>query len=113
MSITRKELSKLLKETGYPVFRDQSPDEKDYPYIVYSFVGENDKRASGKVLNHMPLYQVSLFTKGIEEDFRPIKNLLSKNTVGFSSMRSIPANENDNLITNFFIYVRCIEDVEE
>lgn len=112
MSITRKQLSDLLKTTKYPVYRDRAANEEDYPYIVYSFINEDDKRASSKVIKHMPLYQISLFTTGTELDFRPIKNVLNDNLVGYSSLDSIRGDENDETVTNFFLNVRCIEDVE-
>lgn len=110
MSINLEKLRELLKATKYPVFRDKAPKNQEYPYIVYSFISEDAKMASGRVFKYMPLYQVSLFTTGTEKDFRPIMKVLDANQVTTSGVMSIVGDENDDTVTNFFIQVRTIED---
>ena len=110
MSINLEKLRELLKATKYPVFRDKAPNNQEYPYIVYSFISEITKMASGRVFKYMPLYQVSLFTTGTEKDFRPIMKVLDANQVTTSGVMSIVGDENDDTVTNFFIQVRTVED---
>ncbi|EOI57421.1 hypothetical protein [Enterococcus gilvus] len=110
MSINLEKLRELLKATKYPVFRDKAPKYQEYPYIVYSFISEDMKMASGRVFKYMPLYQVSLFTTGTEKEFRPIMKVLDVKQVTTSGVMSIVGDENDDTVTNFFIQVRTIED---
>ncbi|WP_315307482.1 hypothetical protein [Enterococcus devriesei] len=110
MSISLEKLRDILKSTIYPVFRDKAKKDQDYPYIVYSFISEDLKVASGRVFKYMPLYQISLFTTGTEKDFRPIMKALDENHVTTSGVMSIAGDENDDTVTNFFIQVRTVED---
>ncbi|EFQ70073.1 hypothetical protein [Enterococcus faecalis] len=67
---------KALLDSGYKVFRDQAPKNTPYPYLIYSYIGETQKWASNKFIVSKGLYQVSLFTKGIEQDLNPLKKAL-------------------------------------
>lgn len=111
MSIKLTELTSLLKTTKFPVFRDSAPERQLLPYIIYSYISEDHKRASGAIYRRLTLYQVSLFTKGNEKDFLTITKKLNENKIPFSPIVSIQGNENDDTVTNFFTRVRCIEDV--
>lgn len=112
MSIKLAELKSLLKATGIPTFRDLAPDRENLPYIIYSYISEDFKRASGSIYRRRILYQVSLFTKGTEEEFNIITKKLNENKVTFSPIMSIQGDQNDDTVNNFFTNVRCIEDVE-
>lgn len=112
MSTDLSKLRLLLKDTGYSVFRDKAPANTPYPYIVYSFVSEDIKRASSRPFKYLPLYQVSLFTTGTERDFKNILNKLNVNGIPTSSVMSIIGDENDDTVTNFFVNVRTVENVE-
>lgn len=110
MSINLEKLRELLNSTDYPLFRDKAPKNQKYPYVVYSFISEDSKVASGRVFKYMPLYQISLFTTGTEKDFRSIMKVLDENHVTTSGVMSIAGDENDDTVTNFFIQVRTVED---
>lgn len=110
MSINLEKLKEALKETGLPMYRDKAPKKQLYPYIIYSFISEDKKVASGRAFKYLPLYQISLFTKGTEKDFREIMRILDANNVTTSGVMSIAGDENDDTITNFFIQVRTVED---
>lgn len=110
MSIDLERLRQLLKSTNYPVFRDTAPKNQKYPYIVYSFVSETQKVASGRIFKYMPLYQISLFTTGTESDFRVISKAFDEKQVTISDVASIIGDENDDTVTNYYSYVRCIEN---
>ena len=97
MSISFEKLKSTLKDTGFPVFRDKAKKGTDYPYIVYSSVNKGRKKASGKVFRRLPYYQISFFTDGDELDLLPLE-------------KAMEADENDDTITNFFTYVRCVEN---
>lgn len=112
MSINFQQLRALLKSTGYEAYRGKAPTKAVYPYIVYSYISEDFKRASGSIYRRRLLYQVSLFTKGTEEEFNVITKKFNDNKVPFSPIMSIQGAENDDTITNFFTNVRCIENVE-
>ncbi|MCU7356810.1 hypothetical protein [Enterococcus dispar] len=112
MSTNLEKLRELLKATKYPVFRDKAPKKQEYPYIIYSFISEDTKVASGRIFKYMPLYQISLFTTGTEKDFRPIMKILDKNHVTTSGVMSLNGDENDDTVTNFFIQVRTVEDAK-
>ena len=111
MSINLQQLRTLLKATGLSVYRDKAPTKATHPFIVYSFISEGSKRASGSIYKRLPLYQVSLFTKGTEEEFNVITKKFNENKVPFSTVMSVQGDENDDTITNFFTNVRCVEDV--
>lgn len=101
----------LLKKTPFPVFRDKAPSNTAYPYIVYTYINQDYKRASGSIYRVFPKYQVSLFTTGVEDEFKAIRDALNERKVLFSPMNSIQGDENDETVTNFYITVGCVEDV--
>lgn len=113
MWISLSELLTIVKSLGMPVFRNKAKSKTDYPYFVYSFVDQKDKRASGQIFKTLPMYQLSFFTKGTEKDLVPLKNKFNEYRIPFKGFRSIPGDENDDTITNFYTYVRCVEDVAE
>lgn len=110
MSISFQDLRQALKSTKYQVFRDKAKKNTPYPYIVYSFISEEQKRASGRIYKSLPLYQVSLFTADTEMDIEPLKKSLDEAGFSFAPFMSIQGDENDDTITNFFTQVRCIND---
>lgn len=112
MSINFQQLRTLLKSTGLPVHKNKALTNSTYPFIVYSFISEDFKRASGSIYKRRLLYQVSLYTKGEETDFNVVTKVFNDNKVPFNSIMSIQGDENDDTVTNFFTNVRCIEDVE-
>lgn len=111
MSISFEKLKATLKGTGFPVFRDKAKKGTDYPYVVYSIVSKSRKIASGKVFKRLPYYQISFFTDGDELDLLPLEKALEAATIPFAPFASQQGDENDDTITNFYSYVRCIEDV--
>lgn len=110
MSINFEKLKATLKGTGYPVFRDKAKKGTDYSYIVYSIVSKGRKKASGKVFKRLPYYQISFFTDGDELDLLTLEKALEVANIPFSPFASQQGDENDDTITNFYTYVRCIED---
>ncbi|MGQ7075456.1 hypothetical protein ACUN90_29040 [Escherichia sp. SP-MK2] len=68
MQINFEQLRTLMKQSGLPVYRDEAPTTAKYPYVVYEFVNEQQKRASNKVIKDMPLYQIAVITNGTEKD---------------------------------------------
>ena len=78
MQISFPELRDIMKKSGIPVSRDSAPTTASYPYIVYEFVNEQQKRASNKVIKDMPLYQIAVITNGTEKDYEPLKVVLTK-----------------------------------
>ena len=94
MSISFEKLRATLKTVGVPVTRDKAEKGTDYPYIVYSNVSKGKKMASSKVHRRLPYYQISFFTTGTEKDLTDLENAL----------------ENAGTVTNFYTYVRCIEN---
>ena len=111
MSIKLKELTALLKTTTLPVYRDIAPVKQVLPYIVYSYISEDHKRASGLIYKRLPLYQVSLFTEATERDFFQITKLFNDNKVSFGPISTMQGDENDSTINHFYTNVRCVEDV--
>lgn len=111
MSINLEGLRKLLESTGYLVFRDKAASNTKYPYIVYSFVSEDIKMAASRVHKTLPLYQVSLFTTGTEEEFRSIIHAFDNVRVPTTGVMAIIGDENDDTVTNYFVQVRVVEDV--
>lgn len=109
MSINLQGLKELLKSTGYPVFRDKAVSNTKYPYIVYSFVSEDIKMAGSRVHKTLPLYQVSLFTTGTEEEFRSIIHAFDSARVPTTGVMAIVGDENDDTVTNYFVQVRVVE----
>lgn len=107
--ITFAELRTIMKASGLLVYRNEAPTTAEYPYIVYEFVNEQHKRASNKVLNDMPLYQIAVITDGTEEDYEPLKAVFNDAGVSYSQFDGMPYDENDDTITQFITLVRCIQ----
>lgn len=99
-----------MKSSGIPTYRDEAPSAAKYPYIVYEFVNEQSVRASNKVLRSLPLYQIAIITDGIEDDIKPLKKVFNSNGVVYSQFTSGGYDENDDTITQFITYVRCVDD---
>ncbi|MEQ7290483.1 hypothetical protein ABQD82_14650 [Enterococcus gallinarum] len=110
MSISFEKLKSTLKETGFLVFRDKAQKGTDYPYIVYSIVNKGRKKASSKVYKRLPYYQISFFTDGDELNLLPLEKALETANIPFVSFSSQQGDENNDTITNFYTYVRCVED---
>jgi hypothetical protein len=108
MSINSQELRAIMKDSGITVYRDEATTNAKYPYIVYEFVNENYKRASSKVLYSMPLYQIAVITNGTEVDYEPLKKVFNENKVEYAPFDGLPYDENDDTITQFITYVRCV-----
>lgn len=113
MSINSKKLIELLESTNLDVYQNEAAKDQEYPYIIYSFVSEDDKRASSKVHKTLPYYQVSLFTEGDREDINIIKQVFNKEKVSFKPFGTLNYKENNKQITNFYTYVRCVESGPE
>ena len=110
MQIDFETLRRLLKSTNIPVYRDEAPTTADYPYIIYQFVNEQYKRASNKVMNELPLYQIAFITEGTESELRPLKSVLKNNDVLFETFVKGPYSlENDDRVTQYVTFVRCVE----
>ncbi|MBR3118101.1 hypothetical protein [Bacillus paranthracis] len=109
MQISFQELRDIMKKSGIPVYRDNAPTTANYPYIVYEFVNEQHKRASSKVMKSMPLYQIALITDGTEKDYEPLKVVFNEAGVSYSQFDGMGYDENDDTITQFITYVRCIQ----
>ncbi|MDZ5606359.1 hypothetical protein U2I54_04370 [Bacillus pseudomycoides] len=107
MQINFQQLRTLMKQSGIPFSRDSAPTNADYPYIVYEFVNEQHKRASNRVVNSMPLYQIAVITDGTEKDYEPLKDVFNDAGVSYASFEGFPYDENDDTITQFITYVRC------
>nr|DAP17764.1 MAG TPA: tail completion protein [Caudoviricetes sp.] len=81
-----------------------------YPYIVYSNVSNSKKMASGKVYKKLPYYQISFFTLGTERDLSVIEEALQNAGIPYSDFTGIQGDENDETVTNYYTYVRCVEN---
>lgn len=110
MQISFQDLRNILKSTGIEVYRDEAPANQSYPYIIYEFVNEQHRRTSNKVIADMPLYQIAYITKGIETELKTLKDALNAHQVPYEPFRSMPYDENDDTITQFITYVRCINE---
>lgn len=110
MSINFAELRTVLNSTDYPVFRDKAPKNTPFPYIVYSFVSESRKVVSGRTYKRLPYYQISFFTTGTENDLAQIQKAFDENNVRYSPFSATRGDENDDTVTNFYAYVRVIEN---
>ncbi|PEZ05562.1 hypothetical protein CN326_13945 [Bacillus sp. AFS018417] len=108
MQFNFQQLRTIMKQSGLQVYRDEAPTTAIYPYIVYEFVNETQKRASSKVLKSMPLYQIAVITSGTEQDIEPLKAVLNAASIEYSQFDAIPYDENDNTITQFITLVRCV-----
>lgn len=100
------DLSKILKDNGYEVYRDYAEATEDYPFVIYEFVNEKPKYASNSFISDTYLYQVSLVTTGIETEMKEMLAILNENKIFPSGMSSGPYKENDETITQFNCYVR-------
>lgn len=109
MQISFQELRDIMKKSGIPVYRDSAPTTANYPYIVYEFVNEQHKRASSKVMKSMPLYQIAVITDRTEKDYEPLKTVFNDAGVSYSQFDGMGYDENDDTITQFITYVRCIQ----
>ncbi len=98
-----------MKATGIKVYRDSAPSNAKYPYIIYEFVNEPQRRASSKVFASMPLYQIAYITKGIESELETLKNAFNENQVSYDVFTGVPYDENDDTVTQFITYVRCVQ----
>ncbi|MED2323301.1 hypothetical protein P4Y80_19690, partial [Bacillus thuringiensis] len=105
MQINFEQLRTLMKQSDLPVYRDEAPTTAKYPYIVYEFVNEQQKRASNKVLKDMPLYQIAVITNGTEKDYAPLKAVFNEVGVSYSQFDGMGYDENDDTITQFITYV--------
>ncbi|EGO7769055.1 hypothetical protein O2N11_000387 [Enterococcus faecalis] len=110
MSISFEKLRIALKSVGVPVTRDKAEKGTNYPYIVYSNVSQGKKMASSKVHRRMPYYQISFYTTGTEKDLIALENALEEAGIPYTDFVGIQGDENDDTVTNFYTYVRCIED---
>ena len=96
MSISFEKLRITLKSVGVPVTRDKAEQGK--------------KMASSKVHRRMPYYQISFYTTGTEKDLIALENALEEAGIPYTDFVGIQGDENDDTVTNFYTYVRCIED---
>ncbi|GEK06151.1 hypothetical protein LHA01_13900 [Schleiferilactobacillus harbinensis] len=103
-----KSLVQLLKDSGYQVFQDVARPSTPYPYLVYSFVSDKAMRRSNTVLEHHHLYQLSLFTAHDADDLVALTNVLDDHGVLYEPWASQSANENDDVITNFYTYITVL-----
>ncbi|PZL74101.1 hypothetical protein CI088_07855 [Enterococcus plantarum] len=109
MSINFEQLKSALKSTKVPVFRDKAKLGIMYPYIVYSNISKGKKMASSKVYRRSSYYQISFFTLGTEQDIIVIETALEKAGIPYKEFIGIQGDENDETVTNYYTYVRCIE----
>lgn len=112
MSIKFDELRRLLKSVetkDLKVYRDSAPSSAKYPYIIYEFVNEQNQKSSNKVFAEMPLYQIAFITKGIETELTTLKSVFKSNRIPYSGFTAAPYDENDDTVTQFITYVRCIQ----
>lgn len=112
MSISFDELKTALKSTKLPVFRDKAAKGTDFPYIVYSNVSKSKKMASSKVYRRLPYYQVSLYTTGTEKDLFVLESAFEKAGILYADFVGIQGDENDDTVTNYYTYVRCVENAK-
>lgn len=114
MQISFQELRTLMKSTGIPVYRDEAPvSQTGYPYIVYEYVNESQKRASSKIMKSLPLYQIAVITNGTEADYEPLKKVFNQARIAFDQFIGIPFDENDDTVTQFITNVRCVNEYVE
>lgn len=108
MLISLTDLKKIISAAGIKYFRDDAPEGEDYPYLVYEYVGDRGKRASNKVVQEFQEYQLAYITEGIESELNPLKELLNENGIAYSNFHGGSYDENDEKVTQFVCYVRCI-----
>ncbi|MFQ6984100.1 MAG: hypothetical protein ACLRSM_09865 [Enterococcus faecium] len=112
MSISFDVLKTALKSTKLPVFRDKAAKATDFPYIVYSNVSKSKKMASSKVHRRLLYYQVSLYTTETEKDLSILELALEKAGIPYADFVGIQGDENDDTVTNYYTYVRCVENAQ-
>lgn len=112
MSISSEELKTALKSTKLPVFRDKAQLGTMYPYIVYSNVSQGTKMASSKAYKRLPYYQISFFTLGTEKDLVVLEQALETAGIPYQDFIGMQGNENDDTVTNYYTFVRCMDNVE-
>lgn len=103
-------LKTALKSTKLPVFRDRAAKGTNFPYIVYSNVSKSKKMASSKVHRRLPYYQISFYTTGTEKDLAVLETALEEAAVPYADFVGIQGDENDDTVTNYYTYVRCMEN---
>ena len=109
MQITINQLADFIElEAGFNVYRDVAPADAAYPYVRYQYVFEQSKRSSNTAFEHHPTYQISLFTRGVEQDMYEITDVLDRHKVSYEQIEAMPGSENDEFVTHFSTYVRCI-----
>lgn len=108
MLISLQLFRQRLKSLGLPVFRNKAPTGTPYPYFVYTFTNKNKVTASGQQLVFLPEYQVSLFTTGNESELKPFERVF-KDTP-YATFSSQQGDENNDTVTNFYTFVRVLDD---
>lgn len=110
MPIDLERMRELMKASGMKVYRDEAPTDAEYPYIIYEFVNEQNRRSSNKVFADLPLYQIAVVTDGIETGVEPLKEIFNEKHVPYAGFIGMPDGmENDCKITQFVTYVRCVQ----
>jgi hypothetical protein len=109
MQISFQQLRTIMRESGLSVYRDGAPTTAKYPYIVYEYVNELHKRSSNRVVKSLPLYQIAIITDGTESDYEPLKEVFNTYSVPYEMFEGIPYDENDDTVTQFITYVRCVQ----
>ena len=104
------QLTTILNSTGLKVYRDKATSTAAYPFIVYSFVNRGKKYASGLVYKRLSEYQISLFSTGTEKELKVIEQVFENNNIRYLPFSSLQGDENDDTVTNFYTYVKMVED---
>lgn len=100
------ELSKILKQNAYKVYRDSAPKKTDYPYIIYQYINDNPDYSSNTLTSQTKAYQISLITEGTEKELEPLILLFKQYKIYFNGFSGGPYKENDETITQFNCIVR-------
>ncbi len=108
MLISFSEFRDRLKSLDLPVYRDRAPNDTSYPYYVYSYTNEDKVTASGVHQVYLPEYQISLFTTGTEKELVTFKKKFSD--VPYQTFSSQQGDENNDLVTNFYTFIRVKSD---
>lgn len=111
MSISFDELKTALKSTKLAVFRDKARLGTMYPYIVYSNVSNSKKWHPVKSIK-ITLLPSLFFTLGTEQDLVVIEQALQNAGIPYSDFTGIQGDENDDTVTNYYTYVRCVENAK-
>lgn len=105
MLITFDEFLARLKQLG-AVYRDVAPRTAKYPYWIYTYTNTQRLVASTGTRLIVNEYQVSLYTKGVEDELLPF--IKTFDDVPFQPFRGIPGDENDETITDLYTYIEVI-----